>query len=196
MLKRGSSESAKVAQLSGYISEVSSFHHGEASLQETIVKMAQNFTGGNNINLLVPEGQFGSRQQLGNDHAAPRYVFTKLSRFARMLFPEEDEPLLDYVDEEGTLVEPNHYVPIIPMLLCNGSVGIGFGFASNIPSFHPLDVIRVVKAMIHGSSAKQVVRRLVPWAVGFQGHIRRGPENTFFAIGNYKAYKNGRFHIT
>ncbi|CAD2221959.1 DNA topoisomerase II [Angomonas deanei] len=85
LLKKNSSEAAKVAQLSGYISEVSAFHHGEMSLQETIVKMAQNFTGGNNINLLVPEGQFGSRQQLGNDHAAPRYIFTKISRFARML---------------------------------------------------------------------------------------------------------------
>lgn len=196
MFKRSSSEAAKVAQLSGYISETSSFHHGEMSLQETIVKMAQNFTGGNNINLLVPEGQFGSRQQLGNDHAAPRYIFTKLSRFARLLFPSDDEPLLDYVDEEGTFVEPNHYVPIIPLLLCNGSVGIGFGFASNIPSYHPLDVSTVVRSMINGESAKQAVKRLVPWAVGFQGTVRRGPDGEFIAVGNYHAYPNGRFHIT
>lgn len=196
MLKRHSSEAAKVAQLSGYISEVSSFHHGEASLQETIVKMAQNFTGGNNINLLVPEGQFGSRQQLGNDHAAPRYIFTKLSRFARLLFPEDDDPLLDYIDEEGTMVEPNHYVPILPLLLCNGAVGIGFGFATNIPSFHPLDVSAAVRAMINGESAKQVVRNLVPWAVGFQGTVRRGPEKEYIAVGKYTAHRNGRLHVS
>nr|AAO23340.1 type II topoisomerase [Strigomonas culicis] len=196
LFKRGKAESAKVAQLSGYISEVSSFHHGEMSLQETIVKMAQNFTGGNNINLLVPEGQFGSRQQLGNDHAAPRYIFTKLSRFARVLFPEDDEPLLDYTEEEGTTTEPNHYVPIIPMLLCNGSVGIGFGFASNIPSYHPLDVSAVVRSMINGETAKQVVKRLVPWAVGFQGTVRRGPEGEFIAVGKYSAYKNNYIHVS
>ncbi|KAK7196432.1 mitochondrial DNA topoisomerase II [Novymonas esmeraldas] len=196
MLRRHNSEAAKVAQLSGYISEVSSFHHGEASLQETIVKMAQNFTGGNNINLLVPEGQFGSRQQLGSDHAAPRYIFTKLSRFARLLFPEEDDPLLDYMDEEGTPVEPHHYVPILPMLLCNGAVGIGFGFATTIPSFHPLDVSAAVRSMINGDSAKQVVRNLVPWAVGFQGTVRRGPDGEFIAVGKYTAHPNGRFHVS
>lgn len=196
MFKRHSTEAAKVAQLSGYISEVSAFHHGEMSLQETIVKMAQNFTGGNNINLLVPEGQFGSRQQLGNDHAAARYIFTKLSRFARLIFPEEDDPLLDFMDEEGTLVEPNHYVPILPMLLCNGSVGIGFGFASNIPSFHPLDVSAAVRSMINGESAKQVIKNLVPWAVGFQGTVRRGPENEFIAVGKYTGHRNGRLHVS
>lgn len=196
MMKRGRNESSKVAQLSGYISEASSFHHGEVSLQETMIKMAQNFTGGNNINYLVPEGQFGSRQQLGNDHAAPRYIFTKLSRFARLLFPSDDDPLLDYVDEEGTIVEPTHYVPIIPTLLCNGSVGIGFGFSSNIPSFHPLDVAASVRAMINGESAKQVAKRLVPWAVGFQGHVRKGPEGEFIAVGKYGAYQNGNLHIS
>nr|P30190.1 RecName: Full=DNA topoisomerase 2; AltName: Full=DNA topoisomerase II [Trypanosoma cruzi]AAA85575.1 DNA topoisomerase II [Trypanosoma cruzi]prf//1923363A DNA topoisomerase II [Trypanosoma cruzi] len=196
IMRRSGNESAKVAQLSGYISEVSAFHHGEMSLQETIIKMAQNFTGGNNINLLIPEGQFGSRQQLGNDHAAARYIFTKLSSLARILFPSEDEPLLDYVTEEGQQVEPNHYVPILPLLLCNGSVGIGFGFASNIPPFHPLDVSAAVRSMINGEAAKVVVRRLVPWAVGYQGEVRRGPEGEFIAAGSYQYYVDGRVHVT
>nr|CCD13796.1 unnamed protein product [Trypanosoma congolense IL3000] len=196
LLRRSGNDAAKVAQLSGYISEASAFHHGESSLQETMIKMAQNFTGGNNINLLVPEGQFGSRQQLGNDHAAPRYIFTKLSKVARLLFPSEDDPLLDYVVEEDQQVEPNHYVPIVPLLLCNGSVGIGFGFASNIPPFHPLDVTAAVRAMINGESAKTVVRRLVPWAVGFQGEIRRGPEDEFIAVGSYNYCKGNRVHVT
>nr|CCC50378.1 putative DNA topoisomerase II, fragment [Trypanosoma vivax Y486] len=173
LLRRSGNESAKVAQLSGYISEASSFHHGESSLQETMIKMAQNFTGGNNINLLIPEGQFGSRQQLGNDHAAPRYIFTKLSKVARLLFPSEDDPLLDYVVEEGQQVEPNHYVPIIPMLLCNG-----------------------VRGMINGEAAKSVVKRLVPWAVGYQGEVRRGPDGEFIVVGTYHYYKGGRVHVT
>ncbi|KAH9600822.1 C-terminal associated domain of TOPRIM [Trypanosoma melophagium] len=196
VMRRSGNESAKVAQLSGYISEVSAFHHGEVSLQETIIKMAQNFTGGNNINLLLPEGQFGSRQQIGNDHAAARYIFTRLSDIARVLFPSEDEPLLDYVVEEGQTVEPTHYVPVLPLLLCNGSVGIGFGFASNIPPFHPLDVSAAVRCMIHGEGARAVARRLVPWAVGFQGDVRRDVEGGFVAVGRYDYHRGGRVRVT
>ena len=54
-----------MAQLSGYVSEHAAYHHGEASLQSTIVGMAQSFVGSNNINLLAPKGQFGTRLQVG-----------------------------------------------------------------------------------------------------------------------------------
>jgi DNA topoisomerase-2 len=185
-LKRNLKESIKVAQLSGYVSEVSSFHHGEASLQQTIIKMAQDFIGSNNINLLVPEGQFGSRQQSGSDHAASRYIFTKLSRFARLVFPAQDDELLNYVEEEGQQIEPLFYVPVVPLLLCNGSVGIGFGFANSTPMFHPLDVITAVRRLLNGEAAEHVCRDLVPWAVGFRGLIQRSESGTAFdAIGRY-----------
>jgi DNA topoisomerase-2 len=46
----------KVAQLSGYVAEHSAYHHGEVSLQTTIVNLAQRFVGSNNINLLMPNG--------------------------------------------------------------------------------------------------------------------------------------------
>eukprot|EP00798_Chlamydomonas_sp_ICE-L_P005629 gene5629-biopygen2676 len=68
---------ARVAQLAAYVSEHSLFHHGEASMQGTIIAMAQNFVGaGNNLNLLQPIGQFGSRLGGGSDHASPRYIHT------------------------------------------------------------------------------------------------------------------------
>eukprot|EP00439_Symbiodinium_sp_Y106_P001744 s5898_g1.t1 len=70
----------KVAQLSGYVAETSAYHHGEASLQGTIIAMAQTFVGSNNINLFEPRGQFGSRLQGGKDHAAARYIFTCLCK--------------------------------------------------------------------------------------------------------------------
>lgn len=54
----------QVAQFSGYVSEHSAYHHGEQSLASTIIGMAQNFVGSNNINLLAPQGQFGTREQV------------------------------------------------------------------------------------------------------------------------------------
>lgn len=123
----------KVAQLSGYVAEQSAYHHGEMSLNMTIVKMAQDFVGSNNVNLLMPIGMFGTRALGGNEAASPRYIFTNLNEQTRMLFPEQDLPLMSYILEEGLSIEPDHYVPILPMVLVNGAEGIGTGWATTIP---------------------------------------------------------------
>ena len=120
----------RVAQLSGYVSEQAAYHHGEASLQGAIVGMAQNFVGANNINLLQPNGQFGTRIMGGNDAASSRYIHTELNRMVDLIYPSLDYPLLEYNDDDGILVEPEYYVPIIPMVLVNGMVGIGTGWKS------------------------------------------------------------------
>jgi DNA topoisomerase-2 len=77
--KKNLTSEIKVAQFSGYVSEQSGYHHGEASLNAAIVGMAQDFVGSNNINLLLPNGQFGTRLQGGKDSASERYIFTQLS---------------------------------------------------------------------------------------------------------------------
>lgn len=59
--KRNLTKEIKVAQLSGYVSEKTAYHHGEVSLAQTIVGLAQTFVGSNNVNLLDPNGQFGTR---------------------------------------------------------------------------------------------------------------------------------------
>ena len=74
--KRKLTSEIKVAQLSGYVAEHSAYHHGEVSLQTTIVSLAQRFVGSNNINLLMPNGQFGTRVAGGKDAASARYIFT------------------------------------------------------------------------------------------------------------------------
>ena len=64
--------------MAGSVAEHSAYHHGEVSLMSTIINLAQNFVGSNNINLLQPIGQFGTRLAGGKDAASPRYIFTML----------------------------------------------------------------------------------------------------------------------
>lgn len=96
----------KVAQLSGYVSEKAAYHHGEVSLQSTIVNMAQTFVGSNNINLLHPQGQFGTRMEGGKDAASARYITTYLNPLTRLVFHPADDAILKYLNDDGLQVEP------------------------------------------------------------------------------------------
>ena len=125
VFKRNLTKEIKVAQLSGYVSEHSGYHHGEASLNGAIVGMAQTFVGSNNINLLKPNGQFGTRLAGGKDSASERYIFTQMEKITRLIFPQDDDCILKYKDDDGLPVEPVYYAPIIPMILVNGTKGIG-----------------------------------------------------------------------
>jgi DNA topoisomerase-2 len=165
-------EEIKVAQLSGYISEHTGYHHGEASLQGAIINMAQDFCGSNNINLLYPSGNFGTRRLGGKDAASPRYIFTQLAGLTRQLFIHKDEPVLEQVIEEGDMVEPTRFYPIIPMLLVNGSEGIGTGFSTFIPPYNPLDLISNLKAYLNGTHVDKLPE-LTPWFSGFIGKTEK-----------------------
>ena len=122
----------KVAQLAGSVGEQSAYHHGEASLMGTIINLAQDFVGSNNINLLQPIGQFGTRLAGGKDHASPRYIFTQMSPLTKLIFNPNDGPLLKYLQDDNQKIEPEWYIPIIPMVLVNGADGIGTGTFSQI----------------------------------------------------------------
>lgn len=165
--KRNLKQEIKVAQLAGYISEHSAYHHGEASLTQTIIGMAQSYVGSNNINLLSPCGQFGTRLMGGKDAASPRYVFTKLEAITRSIFHPHDDPILEYLEDDGQSIEPVHYVPIIPMALVNGSEGIGTGWSSSIPTYNPRDVIDNLRLMIAGEEPSD----MKPWFRGFTGEV-------------------------
>jgi DNA topoisomerase-2 len=169
--KKNLTKEIKVAQFSGYVSEHSGYHHGEASLNAAIVNMAQNFVGSNNINLFVPNGQFGSRMMGGKDSASERYIFTLLSGITRRLFPEVDDPVLTYLDDDGTPVEPLYYVPIIPMVLVNGGKGIGTGFSTSIPCYDPLVIISYLKQIMDTGSPSISEKDFVPYYEGFKGTI-------------------------
>ncbi|KAJ3179046.1 DNA topoisomerase 2 [Gaertneriomyces sp. JEL0708] len=157
----------KVAQLAGYVSEHSAYHHGEASLQSTMINLAQDFVGSNNLNLLEPRGQFGTRLQGGKDHAHARYIFTRLSSATRMIYHPQDDKLLKYLNEENMDIEPEWYVPIIPMVLVNGAEGIGTGWSTTIPNFNPRDIIENLKRRLD----EQAFQRMHPWYRGFKGSV-------------------------
>ena len=182
--KKNLTSEIKVAQFSGYVSEHSCYHHGEASLNGAIVGMAQNFVGSNNINLLLPSGQFGSRLKGGEDSASERYIFTQLNRITRAIFAQTDDAVLDYLNDDGTLVEPRFYAPIIPMILVNGSKGIGTGFSTDIMCYNPLQIIGYLKNKLVGWPPLEE-DRFVPYYEGFTGTIEKiGPK--FLIKGKYE----------
>ena len=181
--KKNLREEIKVAQLVGYISEHTAYKHGEQSLAGTIVAMAQNFVGSNNINLLMPNGQFGTRNKGGKDCASSRYIFTELNKVTRHLFNQNDSPLMDYIFEEGQKIEPKWYLPIIPMILVNGCEGIGTGWRSQLPCFNPHEIIKSIKSKLKGNGFIS----LQPWYKGYQGEIIENKDNKghYTVIGQY-----------
>jgi len=172
----------KVAQFSGYVSEHSGYHHGESSLNGAIVNMAQNFVGSNNIPILNPNGQFGTRLQGGKDSASERYIFTQLNKITRMIFKKEDDVILNYLNDDGTPVEPAFYAPIIPMILVNGTKGIGTGFSTDIPCFRPMDLVDYILKKLDD---KGHTHDFVPYYKGFTGSISKDDSRRFITKGKY-----------
>jgi DNA topoisomerase-2 len=195
----------KVAQLSGYVSEVAAYHHGENSLQLAIVGMAQIYVGTNNINLLCPNGQFGSRCQGGQDASSARYIFTLISKLTRLIFKEEDNSILSYQDDDGQQIEPEYYVPVIPMILVNGGIGIGTGYSTNIPQYNPADIIAICKMICNSIKLSEIsvnsmedieniyntieildISEITPYYLGFKGSITKAEKNSYISRGVYK----------
>lgn len=179
-LKNDLKSQVKVSQLSGYIIEKSAYLEGNFSSDATIIGMAQNFVGSNNISLLQPNGQFGTRLCGGKDSASSRYIFTKLSPITRLIFPKVDDSLLKYLDDDGVSIEPSWYAPILPMVLVNGARGVGSGWSTDVPCYNPRDLVKVISQMLDledcgavSFSSIDFEAQLQPWYRGFTGEISR-----------------------
>lgn len=142
--KRNLKDEIKVAQFGGYIAEHTHYAHGENNLFGTIIGMAQDFVGSNNIPLFVPKGNFGSRRD-PKSAASPRYIYTYLNPITSLIFRKEDERILNYLYEDTDQIEPEFYLPIIPTLLVNGTSGIGTGWSTDIPKYDPMALIMVIR---------------------------------------------------
>ena len=189
MLKSNIVNEIKVAQLSGYVSAETNYHHGETSLQNTIINMAHDFVGSNNINLLEPIGMFGTRYKTGQDHASPRYIFTRLAKTTQDIFHPDDWNLLNFVKDENKLIEPSFFIPTLPMVLINGVQGIGTGFSSFIPCYNPSDILRYIKSYIKNKKSIGELPELVPYYKGFKGNIVSAGDGKWNSIGLFTKNK-------
>nr|XP_009499960.1 PREDICTED: DNA topoisomerase 2-alpha [Phalacrocorax carbo] len=190
--KRNDKREVKVAQLAGSVAEMSSYHHGEASLMMTIINLAQNFVGSNNLNLLQPIGQFGTRLHGGKDSASPRYIFTKLSPLARLLFPPMDDNILRFLYDDNQRVEPEWYMPIIPMVLINGAEGIGTGWSCKIPNFDIREVVNNIRRLMDGEEPMP----MLPSYKNFKGTIDELGPNQYVISGEVSILNSTTIEIT
>ena len=196
--KRNLVKEIRVAQLAGYVSENANYHHGEKSLQDAIIGMAQNYVGSNNINLLMPNGQFGTRLQGGKDAASPRYIHTELNSLALSIFKKDDLPILNYINDDGYIIEPEFYVPIIPTVLINGIIGIGTGFSCNIPCYNPQEIIKIYKNLLKSDNLEESFKKIKDIEPYYSGHlgsiIKNG--NKYISKGNFKRVSATQIEIT
>ena len=192
ILKKLETGEIKVAQLGAFVAEQTEYHHGEMSLQMAIINMAQNFVGSNNVNLLVPIGNFGHRKMGGKESASPRYIFTKINEVTSKLFRKEDEPILNYIVEEGRQIEPDVYAPIMPTILINGSIGIGTGFSTDIPMFNPRDIANNILKMIDGDQPDFIH----PWYKGFKGIVKKNGQDKYTTHGVFEVLNENSVRVT
>ncbi|KAJ2777474.1 DNA topoisomerase 2 [Coemansia javaensis] len=182
----------KVVSLQGKVTEKAMYHHGEQSLIATIVNMAQDFVGSNNINLLVPEGGFGTRLAGGKDAASARYISTYLSAITRTLFNKHDDSLLETVVDDGKPVEPRWYMPVIPMVLVNGAEGIGTGWSTTIPNYNPADIIANLRRLMR----HEPLVPMTPWYRGFRGVIEPDGAERFRTLGAVEKISETEVHVS
>ena len=192
-------ETITVNKIAGIIGETSSYHHGETSLQNTIIGMAQGFVGSNNIPLLVNDGMFGTRMEGGDDKAAARYISTKLEKISHLIYREEDNDLLEYQYEGNDKIEPVNYIPIIPMVLVNGADGIASGFQTSIPTYNPEDLVEWILNKLSGD--KQSEEFIKPWFRGFYGGVElnkttRSEKFSYTTVGIINKLGDCKYEIT
>lgn len=202
-----SGKTLKVAQLGGYVAEHTNYHHGEQNLYDTITKMANEFPGSNNIPLLYRDGQFGTRGTGGKDSASARYIFTKMDMLTHLIFRDEDDVLLERVVDDGDIVEPKFYMPIIPMILVNGcTAGIGTGWSCTIPCYNPIDLIESIKVWLDNDGETMLededgtivslMPELTPWYRGFEGEISPSTNGRFITYGICSTIKRDTVEVT
>ena len=187
--KTGNEKPMKVFQLTGRTAMEAYYHHGNQSMDDLITNMGQKFK--NNLPILDGIGQYGSLRSPMS--GAPRYISTKLHQNFRLCF--KDFELVENQIEEGVVVEPKFYLPIIPIIIVNPSISIGMGYSSNILGRNPNDVIQACIDHLNGKKIKE----LKPWLAEFSGEWVRDTENKkkWYIHGKYEiSDKKPEIHIT
>ena len=185
--RSGGEKPLKIFQLGGRIAADAHYHHGDGSLNGAIIGMAQSFK--NSLPLLEEIGQFGSLRS--PEAGAPRYISTKLTANFRLLY--KDFELLENQIEEGNIIEPKYFLPIIPTVLLNGSSGIAVGFATNILNRNPLDLIDACLKVLDGKR----IGKLLPWWKEYSGPVEHvAGTNQYIMRGVYDVQNTTTVQIT
>jgi DNA topoisomerase II len=171
----------KVSTLGSKVVETCAYIHGESSLYGVIIGLAQNFSGINNLPLLTRDGNFGNR--MIPSAAAPRYIKTFKEKYFDLIFNPDDDAVLIEQIFENEKIEPRFFVPVIPLLLVNGSEGISTGFAQKILSRNPVELCQVIKNNLYERIGQQASIRgkkrssdTLPYFHGFSGTVEKGEE--------------------
>lgn len=159
----------KTGRFANKAADMAQYHHGEKSLTDTIIKMAQDFIGSNNMGYFKKEGQFGTRADGGKNAADARYSEIHLSWWIPYVFKRE---LVDLVEKRVVDDEPCEplWIPgVIPMGVVNGTNGIATAFSTTTASYNPLDVIKWLKDRCKGNDFPKPLK---PWYNTFEGKIK------------------------
>jgi len=186
-LQRKLTKDAKVATVQSWVDHDTNYHHGPDSLGQTIVRMAQQFVGKQNMNFFVPSGMFGSRKDGGKISGSTRYIFTRLQPVARAMFCDDDDGVLTLLEDEGRIIEPTALAPILPQVLINGSDGTATGYRSAVPTYRPEDLIEAVKRQLEGEPWQPIQ----PWYHKFKGSLTGDPQGNFTSRG-IVSHKHGK----
>ena len=174
----------KLLALSGDAMRVSLYAHGDASLNDTIVRMCRTFT--DNLNPLESDSQVGSLRD-PDSAGAPRYLYVKHSKYMNLIY-KTDYDLLDFIFEEGQYVEPMTYLPIIPTVLCKNNIGVAVGYSMHNQAYDPIDIIEACKEVLNAridkkDKIKTVVR---PYLKGIKKENWRFEDGAWFNYGEWK----------
>lgn len=180
MLSKNITDEKKLEQLKSTIAEHTCYIHGADSLVGVFVNLARNYVGTNNIPLFTRDGHFGNR--MNNEHAAARYISSKKEKYLDYLFLKDDINVLIEQLFEGEKIEPKYFVPILPLILVNGSKNsVSYGFAQHILPRNP----EKIKDAIFNLLDNKEPDRIMPWHSGFQGRInkRKDTNNSYEFLG-------------
>jgi len=168
-----SSDFIKVQAVAGRMISEANYNHGDASASDSIIRMAQDFTGANNIPVFEKKGSFGSK--FIKKASAPRYIYVKANKFYYDLFKDHE---LCPTNDDPENPEPKYYLPIIPTILLNGVSGIAVGFACNIQPYHIKDIINNIKRRLNDEEFD----KMLPYYQGYTGEIC----NDYVQYGTYE----------
>ena len=191
MLLNNVTKERKVFNLSGEIMTSMEYLHGDIS--GSVITLAQNYPGTNNIPLLSREGNFGTR--FTNEASATRYIYTAKDKMFDYLFNKSDINVLPEQYFEGTKIEPRFFIPTLPLILINGSEGIATGFAQKIL---PRNIDNIKKAITNILQSKKIDSKLlIPNFNGFNGTVEQGDNSNQWLIkGTINRLSGGKFEIT